>query len=200
MLFTYSTLTLLTLLLTLPCTFALYCNNDKCYCGDGTIMQYTPPKANGCGAYINNWYVSTFVPICNTHDLCYSTCGVSRSSCDNIFCSELTSTCTSEFTGELYEICLERANLYCSAVQCLGFNAFSNAQNNHCQCSSKRQLTNNTICSVNCGSGLECAITCPGYNEAPFSCARCKCEQETGAYGVVWWVPKCACNSSNTRC
>jgi len=86
------------------CENHLLCDIDICRCphnsSTSTIVLKPPvqsldPTSNGCGS---NFHLQTppewnFESICNVHDICYGTCGSSKSVCDENLCNGLVRSC-----------------------------------------------------------------------------------------------------------
>lgn len=94
------------------------------------------PLANGCGAKGKTKFpaggpggIWTFTPACDNHDVCYGTCGNSKSSCDRAFLRDMRSACRSFYgTFTWYEklnpialllrrACFHQANAYRNALK-----------------------------------------------------------------------------------
>src|SRR5262249_11248383 len=91
------------------------------------------PTANGCGPeggikYPEVWNGHNFKTACNGHDVCYGTCGKSKSSCDAQFWLDLVLTCN------LDPACQSIAFIYYTAVSLEGQGAYREAQKRSCDC------------------------------------------------------------------
>jgi hypothetical protein len=77
-----------------------------------------------------------FTPACNAHDLCYVTCGSSRSACDDQFGRDLNAICRERFRegDPHFEHCLALAYIYWQAVVRLGQSFFDEGQISGCCC------------------------------------------------------------------
>ena len=105
----------------------------------GTIYrsktQKKSPTFNGCGAAGGQKFPEfkgTFTTPCNDHDICYATCGSSRSTCDSDFKSDLLSACGSVGFGKK-TLCKIAANAYYQGAKRAGGKAFEAAQDNFCK-------------------------------------------------------------------
>lgn len=116
----------------------------SCY-PSGSAQQIKAAESDGCGwanqqTKSNYDYIFDlgekygFTSTCNAHDLCYSTCGNNKSTCDTAFCSGLKSDCAA-FNGSQRAICESWADLYCQFVTKIGTRLFTASQNEHCSCS-----------------------------------------------------------------
>lgn len=123
----------------------LLCTSTSCSCHpSGSPQQIKAAESDGCG-WGNQQTKSNydfifdlgekygFTSTCNTHDLCYSRCGNSKSSCDNAFCSGLKTDCLA-FSGYEQSLCLSWADIYCNFITKIGTRLFKSAQNDHCSC------------------------------------------------------------------
>jgi RHS repeat-associated protein len=123
-----------------------------------TYMQNPnkPPSSNGCGGEggpsvpdlftvnfrqnrkrgdvgIFSQITYSFEGSCNSHDICYSTCGSSRSKCDIQFLEDLWTICYSLPSRPPRIHCFRRANSYYSGVRVAGATFFKIAQDKHCE-------------------------------------------------------------------
>ncbi|XP_004363750.1 hypothetical protein CAOG_02911 [Capsaspora owczarzaki ATCC 30864] len=93
---------------------------------------------NGCGS---SGALGAFIPdanvrdLCNKHDDCYSTCGVSKETCDGQFLAALKSKCklsgtwlSKTWDAATYPLCMARAITYYEGVAQLGHEAFKTAR------------------------------------------------------------------------
>jgi RHS repeat-associated protein len=102
-------------------------------------MQEIPPSSNGCGAEGGStppgigWGGIDFTPACNSHDICYSTCGSYRGECDANFRRDLNTLCYSAPAGVQRFLCYKRADAFARAVEVGGFPAYDAAQDKHCK-------------------------------------------------------------------
>ncbi|CAF0757604.1 unnamed protein product [Adineta steineri] len=110
--------------------------------GNPTIKNRMVRVANGCGAeggLTINWLLQAvgegvLIKCCNTHDICYETCGQTQSRCDNNFESCLNSACGKlggwfEWWSNTRQVaCKVDGNLLFSVVNAFGSKAFNTAQ------------------------------------------------------------------------
>jgi RHS repeat-associated protein len=102
-------------------------------------------EANGCGPKGNGEYVPElwFHNACNAHDLCYSTCGISKIGCDARFFRNMLKDCVKNAsyncrgwwflrvcypTPAEFATCAAAAATYSHAVALVGISAFESAQ------------------------------------------------------------------------
>lgn len=90
------------------------------------IAPATPCEPNGCTWSPNAPCGYDFTGPCDTHDLCYCTCGRTRSQCDNWFCEDLHFTCRYYYYDAF--LCHRLADIYCLAVRAAGHAFFCDAQ------------------------------------------------------------------------
>jgi hypothetical protein len=73
------------------------CEVSNSYCVKGLIKQIKSPDHNGCGTEGNNALISglfpEFISACNSHDICWSTCGTDVDCCDDEFLLLTSYTC-----------------------------------------------------------------------------------------------------------
>ena len=84
----------------------------------------------------DNWGNINFSMSCQGHDICYETCGAFKKTCDTDFKHAMKTECKTLENNSMFNVerklCRELANLYYSAVDRLGGEAFNTAQK-HCQ-------------------------------------------------------------------
>jgi RHS repeat-associated protein len=104
-----------------------------------------PNTPNGCGAE-NGFKFSdipllipwgpkiTFKPSCDSHDICYGTCGSKKSKCDDDFLKDLKKQCDDSGIGIfLIKKCYDNAGEYYLGVKLWGGAAYNEAQKNACK-------------------------------------------------------------------
>lgn len=116
----------------------LICTKSTCTCDSNKPpKQLHPPTKDGCGTHLD-WHYKYihdkgeslhFTPFCDQHDICYSTCGSSRDTCDANFCNSMKSSCDPADTS-----CNNWADKFCLAVKILSSGAFVDAQKESCGC------------------------------------------------------------------
>mmetsp|Transcript_61955 Transcript_61955/g.133244 ORF Transcript_61955/g.133244 Transcript_61955/m.133244 type:complete len:191 (-) Transcript_61955:115-687(-) len=80
-------------------------------------------RQDGCsgpldeGNFLSHWG-DFFRPACNLHDSCYSTCGMSKSACDDEFYINMYALCQNKFGGGNF--CFRRADAAVTAVRKAG--------------------------------------------------------------------------------
>jgi len=68
---------------------------------------------------------------CNSHDICYSSCGSNKAMCDTVFKNDIIHQCTLTSATQECDLC---ANTLFDAVDLFGSSAFTDAQKEHCGC------------------------------------------------------------------
>lgn len=96
---------------------------DKEFCSDATW--------NGCGTddipvWLQEIASADFESSCIQHDVCYSSCSLTRSHCDGIFQENMYATCDGQFACEFL------ADLYYTAVDLAGRDPCSQAREESC--------------------------------------------------------------------
>jgi RHS repeat-associated protein len=91
-----------------------------------------PFETNGCTNVPDNIAGINFLPACNAHDICYETCGASKSDCDNQFFVDLFNICTKSATPQNEAFCRNAAALYRSGVENLADDAYKESQDGWC--------------------------------------------------------------------
>jgi hypothetical protein len=78
---------------------------------------------------------ASFVPACQQHDRCFSTCGTTQTACDEAFLSDLHAACERAYVpgDQLYELCIEQAEIYVLGVDVVT-GPFESEQLKHCKC------------------------------------------------------------------
>lgn len=93
-------------------------------------------KANGCGTEKSDKFIPDkplgfdFTDACNNHDICYSTEGKGKETCDTQFKSDMDQVCENE-TGIKRGICKTVSSIYHISVKKGGGDAYDNAQENN---------------------------------------------------------------------
>ncbi|MBX3382416.1 MAG: hypothetical protein KF864_02800 [Phycisphaeraceae bacterium] len=98
---------------------------------------------NACGATggwvkyvpVPNSHVADFSACCNNHDLCWGTCGASKSMCDSVFDSCMAAVCLNMNEPEPLSrvLCMSISGWYYRAVRDFGGSAYANAQFHACR-------------------------------------------------------------------
>lgn len=97
------------------------------------------PATSGCagGEFDTRYYKLecefNFLAACNDHDICYGTCGNSKSECDNRFLQAMIDSCSRNKTPNSYYACTQIAYIYYQAVNLLGGSAYLDAQDEACE-------------------------------------------------------------------
>ena len=112
----------------------MYSNQGRCRpCSGGIECRTTtpsgiPPTLNGCGSKDSEWVpdsffgVVSFTEACNNHDICYGTCGASKSDCDRGLGRDMANACEKKFgvfkflLWDVYFLCLAQAKIYEEAL------------------------------------------------------------------------------------
>ncbi len=94
-------------------------------CGPSVLQLYTliPNQIT----YWHFWYgteVFDFTQACNTHDQCYSSSGISRSTCDRNFLNDMLSVCSQGWTWNSRTYCSAAAYTYYGSVASFGWIAY----------------------------------------------------------------------------
>ena len=114
-------------------------------------VNSTPPATNGCTGPPDNPNLippspgcfaprttnpnrPTFVSACNSHDICYSTCGSLKGGCDKSFESDLYAICATVPQLGCKAYCLRNASIYAIAVNLVGQRFYDKSQKSHCNC------------------------------------------------------------------
>lgn len=121
------------------------CGSDACVCKatDGSTCAIRDPNpsraraSNGCGprggisfnGIIPSDFKDEFIAACDAHDVCYGTCGKSRSDCDLTFSDSLQSACSSSDN-----LCQAYAKAFYLGVDCSGAGAYGDGQMEYCDC------------------------------------------------------------------
>jgi hypothetical protein len=107
-----------------------------------TTTQVGTPSSNGCGASGSSYtppqgfFSVSFVSSCDTHDICYGTCGSSKSGCDSQFRSDLRAACDAvynRFNIPARAACYAVAHTYYLGVHHGGGAPFEAAQDQFCE-------------------------------------------------------------------
>ncbi len=135
------------------------------------------PTFNGCGskgfwgyAVPDVWGKATFTPACNTHDICYGTCGADKAACDVGLREDIVKICLATYSryDPLLQRCIDLAYIYESAVEDtlvgghIGRDAYAEGQKEGCDCC---EPTTSTCVQCNCTgevftNELECINNC----------------------------------------
>jgi len=111
----------------------------------GTKKCQIPPVTNGCGpdgpigSFIpDSYFLFDFTEACNSHDICYGTCGKSQWECDLQFLFDLLSECEASnhrwnpLWPSIQDKCVLLALAYAGAVMALGKGPYEDAQDKYC--------------------------------------------------------------------
>mgnify|MGYP002388047698 FL=1 len=90
----------------------------------------------GCGAVginitpiLNSANASEITPCCIQHDACYSTCNISKSTCDNNFYTCMKNACTKAASS----VCFKYAKIFYEIVKRLGLLSYEISQAVSCR-------------------------------------------------------------------
>ncbi|KAF0974214.1 hypothetical protein FDP41_006824 [Naegleria fowleri] len=103
-----------------------------------TARQNYRPTPNGCGpqsqmvvSIISNVVAREFIHCCNQHDLCYSSCGVPKATCDHQFRECMLNTCHLDIVCRMKAFSMFTAVSRPSPLSC---QAYIVAQHSGCDC------------------------------------------------------------------
>jgi hypothetical protein len=130
-------------------------------------VQRREQRANGCGGegsiqLSEAWDIVRFTPACNEHDKCYDTCRSDQLACDNRFLGSLVARCRRVFSAArplFFFACSKVALGMYGAVRAEGFQFWSDAQKDACNCCAPTQACPNDqgCCGGTClGTGQQC--------------------------------------------
>ena len=120
------------------------CPLPTCPAGQTKVDNGTDKKENGCGPEatsfplelinaLGNSLGSDFKECCNTHDVCFGTCGTDREECDKDFYDCMKGKCSKK--SALSEAwCKVKAKSYYLMVKNGSDCFFNNSQKDHCTC------------------------------------------------------------------
>lgn len=104
-----------------------------------TPKAFTPPEGiavaaapNGCTLSPDRWGRANFKPVCDRHDICY-TSATNRKTCDSRFLSGLKSVCTKSYPNQKIRrgACLKIADTYYTAVRAAGSRFYKGSGRNN---------------------------------------------------------------------
>lgn len=115
----------------------------NCPQGHQKIPSGRKSEVNGCGVQgmsIDIGHFPAFTEICNEHDRCYGTCGVSKDQCDREFSQRMNKYCKLQRkrSVDLYQNCMGVTSLYTTGVMTLGCSFYLDAQKQACICKRNR--------------------------------------------------------------
>ena len=97
-------------------------------------------KSNGCGAEGSNFsppgsylWIVDFSGCCDSHDICYGTCGAGKSKCDSNFRDCLYGKCDKLWMPLMKYQCKYVASVYYTFVAGGGGGPYQSAQDEHCR-------------------------------------------------------------------
>ena len=137
--------------------YVVYCDENlliceenfcKCYVG-GKLIQIRDIKSNGCGSsqtHMESTYKHIydtgdlwgFTDSCNAHNLCYGTCGMNKSQCDEFFLNDIRENCEKYknlSNKKIYQNCQSFAEVLYQTVFRTREEEFINSQKENCKCS-----------------------------------------------------------------
>ena len=106
----------------------------RCGPSPGLLEWLVPDRIGGFGGYFGSKY--NINPACQSHDICYSTCGISKEQCDGQLKQDILNLCD-QTGGEYLEQCKGYADIYYKGVTdqywsgfgfSFGQDAYKNAQ------------------------------------------------------------------------
>jgi hypothetical protein len=98
------------------------------------------PSSNGCGTngqqFAHSYGKAHWLSVCNSHDLCYDTCGKSKEDCDGRFEKDIVHACKAAYPRGTRgrKRCLDFVADYIDAVRIFGHFAYEESQSKACQC------------------------------------------------------------------
>ena len=118
----------------------------------GRTLRHNPnyrPNINGCGSKGSEWVPDSFfglvdfTPACNTHDVCYGTCGANKAQCDINLGVDMAAACLNALAAFVFlpgwgkaplVLCLAQAATYSAVLLAIpnADDAFEDAQNDAC--------------------------------------------------------------------
>lgn len=134
-----------------PCYAALdaaFSSSCSYTCADGTVPRtsvpgYTP-QPNGCGTTQFPMQVEGerwgFTDCCNTHDICYGTCGTDYHVCESAFATCLNDICEANYpdaSSPEGSACRSTAQLFQTATKLAGCVYYTASQEHACDCAAK---------------------------------------------------------------
>mmetsp|Transcript_13179 Transcript_13179/g.21850 ORF Transcript_13179/g.21850 Transcript_13179/m.21850 type:complete len:219 (-) Transcript_13179:33-689(-) len=98
------------------------------------------PSSNGCSkpSGISVGGEEDFTYCCDRHDVCYSTCGISKDQCENDFGKCMKHLCKSAFSSNPQ--CAGAAQMYQMGTTMFGGSGFTDLQNDYCVCIPKSDV------------------------------------------------------------
>jgi len=109
-----------------------------CGSGEGPVTKRGyRAYGNGCGT--DMFRISdkqfNFTECCTfTHDVCYVTCGIHKTRCEDEFSQCMRGYCEASFKGENHTQCLQTAGMYTMGTTLLGRAFFEEGQRESCEC------------------------------------------------------------------
>jgi RHS repeat-associated protein len=91
-----------------------------------------PFETNGCTKVPDKPLGFDFTSSCNKHDICYETCGNSKSLCDKKFFKDMAQECYKYTKSATRKLCLIAANTYYLGVYWAATSAYSDSQEGWC--------------------------------------------------------------------
>jgi len=90
------------------------------------------PSKNGCTNPLTGDGAFVFTNSCNSHDVCYGTCGSDRAACDLQFYLDMVNHCQDVANNNHYGFCVIEAYTFYLAVRVAGFSYWDDAQDDAC--------------------------------------------------------------------
>jgi hypothetical protein len=117
------------LVLLVPCCLAKDCPPNT-----SIAQTLAMPSSNGCskppGMSVEG--EQDFTYCCDRHDVCYATCGIDKSFCEEDFGKCMTNLCATAFPTQ--PNCRGAASVYQMGVTMFGGQGFMQLQEEHCEC------------------------------------------------------------------
>ena len=104
-----------------------------------TKQQNGVPSGNGCGSKDGKKFPEgsplwDFAPACDSHDMCYGTCGSGKFSCDKKILEDMHSVCFAyKFIPILFGLCTAQADAYVAGIIIGGNDAYEKGQDEFCR-------------------------------------------------------------------
>jgi len=151
-----------------------------------TICPYRVPNGvppmicNDCGpcgpiglVIPNTFKKANFTQACDFHDSCYSTCNANKDGCDSAFLNLLDAACTAAYPNQHHQYfeCIDRANIYFSAVRNFGMDSYVASQMAVCTCCESPPCGDK--CCDPSSTHTCCNGNCKDTSSDPNNCGSC---------------------------
>lgn len=137
----------------------LFKHGDQYSCSSGHLFQLLQPSTNGCGPGNPLWalvqiviHPNNFNEVCDLHDFCYDTCGMTKKECDDQMWDNLVNFCIDylkpdwswifsfeewlkhPFRLKLSSVCFAKIRPIWLTMVAFSQSSFDQAQNMKCTC------------------------------------------------------------------